>query len=329
MTTSREIADGGGTSDTNGMTLSNVRRRVDSGWTVWSVENPNQLTAVAGYLRFNAHHGYAFYRGESALRSTMLASAFRPHSDGSGHKGLTRLQFDGHAAAMRTYVDQLFGGPCACAGGPFSFSKAHRCSEVASRASHSSAALVSGTYRAVVEPLLQHYGIKTRWLDVVDNIWVALWFACFRQVSVGRYSHHVRRSVSSEGMSAKAYVIIFQTEPLVETGVPGYRVGQRTRAVDLRYSVPSVYLRPHAQHGALLAPAVVGGEPLGSLHESVAGVIEVGLNDALDWLGSGSMTSAGTLFPSASFDDGYRRLLDYAPEPPPKMGNLTIFGPLV
>lgn len=28
-------------------------------------------------------------------------------------------------------------------------------------------------------PLLQHYGINTPWLDVVDNIWVALWFSCW------------------------------------------------------------------------------------------------------------------------------------------------------
>lgn len=29
-------------------------------------------------------------------------------------------------------------------------------------------------------PLLQHYGISTPWLDVVDNIWVALWFSCWK-----------------------------------------------------------------------------------------------------------------------------------------------------
>ena len=30
-----------------------------------------------------------------------------------------------------------------------------------------------------IEPLLQHYGFRTRWLDIVDNIWIALWFACY------------------------------------------------------------------------------------------------------------------------------------------------------
>ena len=28
----------------------------------------------------------------------------------------------------------------------------------------------------VLYSVLQHYGIRTCWLDIVDNIWVALWF---------------------------------------------------------------------------------------------------------------------------------------------------------
>ncbi|GAA0468199.1 hypothetical protein Ade02nite_79030 [Paractinoplanes deccanensis] len=38
--------------------------------------------------------------------------------------------------------------------------------------------LGSGVPRYAAEPLLQHYGIRTRWLDLVGNIWSALWFAC-------------------------------------------------------------------------------------------------------------------------------------------------------
>lgn len=31
----------------------------------------------------------------------------------------------------------------------------------------------------VREPLLQHYGIGTRWIDLVDNVWVAIWFGSY------------------------------------------------------------------------------------------------------------------------------------------------------
>ncbi|MCA3424937.1 MAG: FRG domain-containing protein [Roseomonas sp.] len=37
------------------------------------------------------------------------------------------------------------------------------------------------------EPLLQHYGLKTSWIDLVDNVWIALWFACHRAHSVGEF----------------------------------------------------------------------------------------------------------------------------------------------
>lgn len=306
-----------------------IPRRLEHGWTIWTVSNPNELTAVAGHLRYKAKHGFALYRGESSLHSSMLATGFRPPRDGSNHRSLSQRQYDNYTMELRRFIDTVYGAPCTCTRGPLPYRDSHLCEEQAKHVKGSSSAVVSGTYRAVIEPLLQHYGVKTRWLDVVDNIWVALWFACFKQVTVGRYAHHVRRSPTSEGLGARAYIVIFQTEQLIDTGVPGYRVGPRTRMVDLRYNVPSVYLRPHAQHGSLIARARTGGDPLGGLDDSVAGVIEVDLADALTWLGDGSMSSAGTLFPSASFDEGYRRLLDYAPAPDSRLGNLTVYGPLV
>ncbi len=41
-----------------------------------------------------------------------------------------------------------------------------------------------GNYsRAVIEAVLQQYGIPSRWIDAVDNIWIALWFACYQAKS--------------------------------------------------------------------------------------------------------------------------------------------------
>ena len=34
--------------------------------------------------------------------------------------------------------------------------------------------------REAIEGLIQQYGGISRWIDVVDNIWIALWFACHR-----------------------------------------------------------------------------------------------------------------------------------------------------
>ncbi|WP_420914265.1 FRG domain-containing protein [Comamonas aquatica] len=41
---------------------------------------------------------------------------------------------------------------------------------------------------------MQHYGLNTTWIDIVDNIWVALWFACHeaRCTKDGKFIHYQR-----------------------------------------------------------------------------------------------------------------------------------------
>ncbi|QHC67959.1 FRG domain-containing protein [Rathayibacter sp. VKM Ac-2759] len=297
-----------------------MQHRVEHGWHVWTVRSPQELTQVSGYLRFRGKTGLALFRGQSILYSDVLATAFR---SASGNVGAATVQK--HAAALRSYIDQIVGAPCSCRSHVRKYGHSHECKEVVS----ARGALLNETYRAAVEPLLQHYGLRTRWIDVVDNIWVALWFACHKQVSVGRYAHHARRSIAQEGRGAMAYVLVISTGAMQPTEIPGYQISEDVRFVDLRYCVPSLYLRPHAQHGALLAPRRLEAGPsaFGSMHSQVAGVIEVALDDALQWLGQGSMTSASVLFPGATHDTGFRLLLEESVEPPLALGTLTIYGP--
>ncbi|WP_082178271.1 FRG domain-containing protein [Arthrobacter sp. ZBG10] len=248
----------------------------------------------------------------------------------TGFRGLSVRAHATFAHQMRSYIDDLYGSSCTCDPEFSKFSRTHLCAEQLKSSAGGGHAIVSGTYRATVEPLLQHYGLKTRWLDVVDNIWVALWFACHAQITVGRYAHHSRRSVGQEGTAAKAYVYVFETGETDSTSIPGYQVGEKTRLVDLRYSVPSIYLRPHAQHGVLIAPRQIDSDPTnsqGSLKPRVSGVIEINLADALDWLNTGGMTSGYVLFPPATRDEGYRRLLDWPQAPPIGLGSITYYGP--
>ncbi|QOD43688.1 FRG domain-containing protein [Clavibacter zhangzhiyongii] len=310
--------------------LGKIPERVENGYTIYTVSNPTELTQVAGWLRYNTKEGVALFRGQVHLYSEMLATGLRSRRDTPGRTGLSKNQLDQHGVKLRAYIDTLYGAPCSCGVSAKSFSRMHNCLEIARPVRHRTQAgsVVSGTYRAVMEPLLQHYGLNTRWMDVVDNIWIALWFACYKQVSNEGFAHHARRSPAQEGSDAKAFILVFRSGPLKETAIPGYRIGTLSRLVDLRYSVPSIYHRPHAQHGLLIAPAdLEHGDIFGSLKEHVVGVIEVALEDALDWLGKGTMTSPSTLFPPATLDDGYRRLLEYAPKPTKALGHLTIYGP--
>lgn len=185
------------------------------------------------------------------------------------------------------------------------------------------------TPRAAVEPLLQHHGLKTRWVDLVDNVWVALWFACHRFVledETGRFAHHLKRSVAQEG-NAYAYVSVISTGPIARVGAQGCWEGNNARLIDLRVAAPSIYLRPHAQHGLLIAStdwATPEGLDVGPLHRAS---LRIRLGDALDWLGDGTMLRPFVLFPPASEDHGYRRLLEYASDPPRRLGRLVVYGP--
>ncbi len=299
------------------ISLRGVAKRTENGRPVLAIADPNALTQTVGWLKFAHGQGQVLYRGQTELYPDIRASGLR----GEGIAARRKL-----ASLLREYVNDLSGAECLCPMGPFHYGQAHECLERVQRRKPASLGLVQSTYRAAVEPLVQHYGVRTRWLDVVDNIWIALWFACHQQVTVGEFAHHQRRSEALEGPGAKAYIIVMSTGVVSPTGVPGYHVGDETRVIDLRYAVPSVYLRPHAQHGLLVAPAKLADGATGSLNSNVIAELEIALADALRWLGDGVMTSPFVLFPPATVDVGYRRLMA-AVSPHPDLGTVMHYGP--
>ena len=79
------------------------------------------------------------------------------------------------------------------------------------------------------EALLQHYGLPTRWLDVVDNIQTAAWFA-----------HH-QRAISADAPGARDDASGY----IAAIACPSNGV-KFAQAFDLR-AKPSEWLRPHVQ----------------------------------------------------------------------------------
>lgn len=357
---------------------------------IYMINNPHQLTQIAGYYRYSAHNGgQIYYRGTVKLHEEALPGLFRKNLDPR-----TTDNFQIRQAELEKYIRQLSGRECACAehlrtNSTLGFSKSHKCTGKIERKADGSS-LMSGTHRAAIEPLLQHYGLRTRWLDVVDNIWVALWFAVNEyvgerdKVASGRdpvrtYAYHLRRSrtepaqkiplhangevledgtprrhqlldqesesalsgrmktaqeahrsESADELFAYANIYLHETGELSATPVPGYHLSDSCRVIDLRYSVPSLYLRPHAQHGVLIArrrqPAPSSNLQTEdySVTHTVAAVLRVRLEDALDWLGDGMLANHHSLFPPAAADEGYRHLLA-APMPPSLLGSVTVY----
>jgi hypothetical protein len=183
------------------------------------------------------------------------------------------------------------------------------------KAARASQSFLKNTPGYTHAPLLQHYGVRTKWLDLVDNVWVALWFACHSAVALGRrqqslYFETRRRPYPCNGKQEYVYVILVHAGKVNSASEPGVMTGPDSEVIDLRVAAPSLYLRPHAQHAVLMKRK--GGCEFGDFDFSrlVVGTVRVELGDALSWLGAGNLLSVHTLFPPPHYDFGYRLLLD-------------------
>lgn len=168
------------------------------------------------------------------------------------------------------------------------------------------------------EPLLQHYGVRTKWLDVVDNVWIALWFAAHTAISFGKCGeslHFERRRQNYASKSENCYILMIEAPGMQGTEKePGLYMDDEIMAIDLRKAIPSVYLRPHSQHGLLVRNKRQATVRDIDLTPYVAGVIRVSLRDALEWLGDSTLLSVHTLFPPPLYDRGFARLMELAPK---------------
>lgn len=256
---------------------------------VFEVRTPHALAQAAGYLKFAmAGGGGVYFRGQTAQYDTMLPSLYR---------GLKR---------------------------PHTISERDReLDDYIKRATPT--AFLNGTPNDVHEPLLQHYGIRTRWLDLVDNVWTALWFGCHHLKYTGKLNEFVHYVPSDA-----EYVYIVLIQPGKEQPMdrkPGWWECGKATLVDLRRATPSLYLRPHAQHGLLFKrtkrPSDAGAM---DLSEFVVGTISVPRSLASSWLGSGELTTVHHVFPPPVFDHGYRRLLENAPAGSKTIGAIQHVG---
>ena len=55
----------------------------------------------------------------------------------------------------------------------------------------------------VIEAVLQQYGMPSTWIDAVDNIWIALWFACYQSKSTFSVEVHDAPNAMSSGNKQK------------------------------------------------------------------------------------------------------------------------------
>jgi hypothetical protein len=183
------------------------------------------------------------------------------------------------------------------------------------------------------EALLQHYGIRTTWLDVVDNVWIALWFGCHDALVTGwpeEYLHFERRTVDRDETPKPKYVYLLLMASAsfdLAKGQPGHYRDDQSETIDLRVATPSHFVRPHAQHGLLIRRLSKAGRPASDYQPLNVGTIRVSLQNALDWMGDASTLSTHSIFPPAYYDAGYFELLRSVVSRDPVLGSIYRLQP--
>lgn len=150
------------------------------------IETPQELSAFVGYLKFQQKRkSKIYFRGESKSHSGIIPSLYRG-------EGLNNEKIKNRTLAYNCLVKSL----------PELF-KSYRFK------------------KEDVNPLLQHYGVKTNWIDLVDNLYIAIWFALYKNSSNNGYIKIVCENNEDDNLTIS----------------------------DLRENHSSLSLRPHCQHG--------------------------------------------------------------------------------
>ena len=163
--------------------------------------------------------------------------------------------------------------------------------------------------KPIFEATVQHYGIKTPQIDIVDNVWIALWFALneFKGKIINTTEHlYVSKTTQKYG-----YIFLIASDALEHSDtIRGLYKGSQTQLIDLRKALPSYYLRPHAQHAYMLRKNEFAPEDYSEL---IIGIAKIPVCEAQRWIGDTELLSVKSLFPSAYFDSGYEIMLKNYP----------------
>jgi len=253
---------------------------------VFHIGTPHALSQAAGYLKFiNPDNGNVFFRGQNRCYDSMKPSLFREAR--SFHGMSKRIQM------IRKYLSE-------------------------------NKSYINGTPSYAEEAILQQYGFKTRWLDLVDNIWIALWFATHKASTTGKNNEYVNFEPSCDDYS---YIFLMQFgNPELANDAGLSLTDQDYFVIDLRIAAPSIYLRPHSQHGLMARRRVYGEAKFMDYADNIVGILRVETQQALQWLGNGALSSTHFVFPPPTYDHGYHNLI-IDTEPDPIIGCIQFIGP--
>ena len=154
--------------------------------------------------------------------------------------------------------------------------------------------------------LYQHYGIKSSGVDVVDNIFIALWFALMKLKCLDNKNdiYTFMRSRAPFG-----WVYFFKTEKL-KLSHPFPTFPEHYLA-DLRENHSSLSMRLHCQHGYMILKCFdpKKGGPIDEYSYDRDIIATVQIPNIDSFLPTGELFSMKYLFPNKKFDNTYKIFL--------------------
>lgn len=264
---------------------------------IYNVSTYHGLNQLIGYVKFiNSDYGAVFYRGECKLHDTLLPSIYHAISSQSARDNANTCL---NKIISNAITDDRFSN----------FIKVD-CSKRESK--------------LVVESTLQHYGVPTHCVDVVDNHWIALWFGlnqAIKRKSINTYIQYIRRKIdvldialdpaklNTNPETAYQYMILIASDYHQNVN-QGVSITDDMITIDLRTALPSTFLRPHAQHGWVIRKVTHKPDDNYDLSKNVVAIVRLRIDHVNEWLGSGDLLSVNNLFPAPAFDQGYDVLLE-------------------
>ena len=265
----------------------------EDGKKIFEISSIHAFTQVIGYIKFKlGDHFNVMYRGQHQNFHSLKPSIFRA----------------GSSARSISVKNEYINGYLVLAKKENIF--------------------IDGTPEYAFEPLLQHYGLNTRWIDLVDNHWIALWFGAqkFYQTRDGYGIHCEQRNSRNSPDSNSVYIVLVATPKFwMDSRKPGLYSDSDSKLIDLRTCSPSIYLRPHSQHAYLISRNSYSEPPSSDLWDRVPAIIKIDLSLVKEWLGVGGLISSHSLFPPPYYDFGYSRFLECRPKYTSELGTITNF----
>lgn len=229
------------------------------------VSHPSGIVALSGYLKRLTTDGTGktavYCRGECILHESLFPSLFRKVKFEEEIDILVQAEKE-----LEQQVQKRFGGRMR------RFRERH------------------------ISAILQHYGVRTSWIDLIDNLYVAVWFPLNERNTLDAFHHKYSKSPYRAG-----WIHFIQARV---AGQPALRIR------DLRSDYLPLNLRPHAQHGISATRWSREHWNFGNKDLSTYIVASVEIpNESKFWRLSGYMFQQAFFFPAPSDDHTYSVLL--------------------